>query len=145
MSTTASTLFKRNPILYLVRTAAFLSIYVSCSILINGIQFWGLSLYLLSRDYYRNYMRFTQRLFGILIVIVTFIFSPLQIVLTGEHSGLNQESFVPIMVKMIIVNFEYIYLFVGKSSNLYRLVVYLDNVSIQRCSWGAENHIKRKH
>jgi hypothetical protein len=96
-------LYQRKPILYLIRAASFLYIYVSSSILINCLQFWGVLVpYMLSRAYYRNFMRFTQRLFGILILITTFIFTPLQIVLTGEHQELNQESFVPIMVTLKI-------------------------------------------
>lgn len=96
-------LFQRKPIHYLFRSISFLSVLVLCSIAINAVQAWGfLFLFALSRPFYRLFMRFTQRLFGILILFCTFIYSPLQIVLTGAHQELNQDSFAPIMVFMSI-------------------------------------------
>ena len=96
-------LFQRKPILYLFRSISFLSVLVLCSIAINAVQAWGfLFLFALSRPFYRLSMRFTQRLFGILILFCTFLYSPLQIVLTGAHQELNQDSFAPIMVFMSV-------------------------------------------
>jgi lysocardiolipin and lysophospholipid acyltransferase len=97
--------------LYSIRMMAFLSMMLGCSCIINCLQFLGLFLRI-SRPHYRTYMRFTQRLFGSLILVATYLFAPLQIILTGHHQDLNSSSFVPIMANhQIYTDWWYIWLF----------------------------------
>ncbi|KAJ2990574.1 hypothetical protein HDV02_004277 [Globomyces sp. JEL0801] len=57
-------------------------------------------------------MRFTQRLFGSLIIILTYLFAPLKVVMTGHHQDLNNTSFAPIIANhQIYTDWWYIWIF----------------------------------
>ncbi|KAJ3348944.1 hypothetical protein HDU91_006445 [Kappamyces sp. JEL0680] len=101
--TLATPLLHRSPVHYYFRAISFASLIFGCSCIIYLLQLAGLFLYPV-RPVYRNHMRFTQRLFGSLIIVATFLFAPLSIELTGSHEALKQTSFVPIMF------FEFIFL-----------------------------------
>ena len=78
-----------------INAAGFLSMMIYFSLIIILIQLPGLLLP--NRQVYRNWMRFTQRLWGSLILVVTWIFAPITIKLSGNHSLLKSSSFVTIM------------------------------------------------
>jgi lysocardiolipin and lysophospholipid acyltransferase len=100
-----------TPLLYYLRGFAFFWIIFSGSAMINTIQFLGYPL-VLSRPHYRAYMRYTQRLYGSLLLISTYIFAPLQIIMTGCHEELNRGSFVPIIANhQIYTDWWYVWLF----------------------------------
>jgi hypothetical protein len=84
---------------FYIRAASFAFLLFSTSIIINFLQTSGLILLFPMRKLYRNFMRFTQRLFGSLIIVLTYIFAPVNIVLTGPHHvDLKQATFGVIMV-----------------------------------------------
>jgi hypothetical protein len=85
-----------TPIEYYLRAIAFCWVIFMSSFLINMLQFIGLPL-ALSRPHYRAFMRYTQRLYGSMLLVVSYIFAPLQIIITGCHEELNRTSFVPII------------------------------------------------
>jgi hypothetical protein len=84
-----------HPLVFYFRAISFGIIFLIGIISINIVQLPGR--FLPFRLFYRNYMRFTQRLFGSLILILTFLFTPLSINLTGAHQGLSRNSFNPII------------------------------------------------
>lgn len=101
---------KVHPIVFYTRTTAFGIIFFLGILAINLVQLPGRLLFPL-RKVYRNYMRFTQRLFGSLILTLTFIFSPLSINLTGAHQGLKSNTFAPIIANhQIYTDWWYIWL-----------------------------------
>ncbi|KAI8894813.1 acyltransferase-domain-containing protein [Globomyces pollinis-pini] len=98
-------------LIYYVRVVAFIWLILGVSFAINIVQLPGLLLYF-SRPHYRTWMRFTQRLFGSLVIVATYLFAPLQIVMTGEHVHLNRKSFVPIMANhQIYTDWWYVWIF----------------------------------
>ena len=48
-------------------------------------------------------MRFTQRMFGSLMLITTYILAPLEIIMTGQHESLNSQSVAPIIANQYII------------------------------------------
>ncbi|KAI9105883.1 acyltransferase-domain-containing protein [Phlyctochytrium arcticum] len=64
---------------------------------INIIQFPSLPLRVFSRRVYRRYIQFTQAVFGTLLVLLTWLFTPLEIVVTGDHELLKGDSMTVIM------------------------------------------------
>lgn len=84
---------------------------ICCSFMINIVQLWGIVL-LPFRPLYRRYMRFSQRLFGSLMLVVTYILAPLQINLSGCHQELQADTFAPIMANhQIYTDWWYVWLF----------------------------------
>ncbi|KAI8816596.1 acyltransferase-domain-containing protein [Fimicolochytrium jonesii] len=80
----------------------------SASASINLLQFPGLILHPISRRVYRQYMQWTQKLFGELIVLLTWVFTGrVEIVVTGEWEALSEErgGAIPEM-KVIMANHQ---------------------------------------
>lgn len=86
-----------NPVLYTARAVGVISLVLFASLAISVIQILGLFLLIVSRHSYRTLMRFSQRLFGSLVLMVTYIYAPLRIEITGCHQELKKSTFAPIM------------------------------------------------
>ncbi|KAH6580431.1 hypothetical protein BASA50_001738 [Batrachochytrium salamandrivorans] len=100
-----------NRIGYCFKACTLLSILLGCSLVINGIQLAALPLCVISRKYYRYSMRFTQRLFGSLLILITLFYAPVEIILTGDHAELCSDSTVVIMANhQIYTDWWYIWL-----------------------------------
>ena len=64
------------------------------------------------RGAYRAVMRTSQRFFANLLIVITAIFSPLKIVMTGCHQDLNGDSFVTLIANhQIYTDWWYVWLF----------------------------------
>ncbi|KAL2912156.1 hypothetical protein HK105_208357 [Polyrhizophydium stewartii] len=101
-----------KPLRFYINAVLFLWAMTACSLAINWVQLVALPLSLVSRRHYRRWMRFTQRLFGSLMLTVTYVFAPLEIVMTGDHEGLTGDSVAVIMANhQIYTDWWYIWLF----------------------------------
>ncbi|KAJ3187753.1 hypothetical protein HDU85_006146 [Gaertneriomyces sp. JEL0708] len=87
----------KDKVQFITRTFLFVSIMDICAFAVNLIQYPGLLLRLISRTLYRRYIMFTQGLFGSLLVLLTYVFSPIEIVVTGEWKALDNKSMAVIM------------------------------------------------
>lgn len=83
---------------FIFRTFVFVLIMDCIATSINLVQYPALVLRLLSRHLYRKYIQYTQALFGSLLVLLTYLFTPVEIVVTGDHEGLNKDAMAVIMV-----------------------------------------------
>ncbi|KAI8929652.1 acyltransferase-domain-containing protein [Entophlyctis helioformis] len=132
---------ENKSILFYLRMVAFLGILFGCSLAINYIQFIGLPLKLVSRSYYRRWMRFTQRLFGSLMLIETYLFAPLDIVLTGDHEALRDTDVTVIMANhQIYSDWWYIWLmawFKGAHGEL-KIMLKHDLSKVPILGWGMQ-------
>ncbi|KAJ3413269.1 hypothetical protein HDV05_008255 [Chytridiales sp. JEL 0842] len=72
-----------------LRGALFATILFSTSFAINTLQFPSLILYYPSPTLFRTYNRFTQQLFGSVVVLLTFLFCPLELIVTGDIDALR--------------------------------------------------------
>ncbi|KAJ3021057.1 hypothetical protein HKX48_009302 [Thoreauomyces humboldtii] len=82
---------------FMLRTFVFVAIMDCTAASINLIQYPGLLLAFFSRHVYRQYINFTQSLFGALIVLLTYLFTPVEIVVTGDHDQLDRNTMAVIM------------------------------------------------
>ncbi|KAI8917157.1 acyltransferase-domain-containing protein [Powellomyces hirtus] len=82
---------------FALRTFVFVLIMDCTAASINLLQYPGLLLSLASRHAYRKYIQFTQALFGSLIVLLTYLFTPVEIVVTGDHQALTRDAMAVIM------------------------------------------------
>lgn len=100
-----------NFILVYLRAIAFSIVWWSGIVLVNLLQFPGFFL-LPWRRQYRSWMKVSQRVFGSLLIVTTFLFAPLQIIVTGCHQHLQHETFSPMIANhQIYTDWWYIWLF----------------------------------
>ncbi|TPX59410.1 1-acylglycerol-3-phosphate O-acyltransferase [Spizellomyces sp. 'palustris'] len=82
---------------FILRTFIFVVIMDCSAASINLVQYPSLILSPLSRHLYRRYIQFTQAMFGSLIVLLTYLFTPVEIVVTGDHRHLDRDATAVIM------------------------------------------------
>ncbi|KAJ3042643.1 hypothetical protein HDV00_006922 [Rhizophlyctis rosea] len=61
---------------------------------INLLQYPSLPLRIFSRHLYRLYMIAAESAFASLLVILTYLFAPAELVVTGAHQGLKKDAFL---------------------------------------------------
>lgn len=99
-------------VLVLVRALLFSIVCLTGVFLVNVIQFPAALLLWPWRRTYRNWMKFSQKVFGCILIATTFLFAPLQIVVTGAHQDLSNKTFAPIIGNhQIYTDWWYIWLF----------------------------------
>ncbi|KAJ3282920.1 hypothetical protein HK104_010652 [Borealophlyctis nickersoniae] len=96
MAKMAATRSYRHPVVIL-RIILFALILDGTSFCINTLQFPSLILKLVSRHLYRRYIAISQRLFGSLLIVLVYLFSPAEIILSGDHKGLQANRFIVLM------------------------------------------------
>jgi lysocardiolipin and lysophospholipid acyltransferase len=98
-------------ILVCLRTIAFSLVWWSGIVLVNLLQFPAFFL-LPWRKLYRSWMKVTQKVFGGLLVVLTILFAPLKIIVTGCHQHLEKDTFAPMIANhQIYTDWWYIWLF----------------------------------
>ncbi|KAI8586061.1 acyltransferase-domain-containing protein [Geranomyces variabilis] len=88
---------KMGRVQFALRSFVFVLIMDCSAASINLIQYPGLLLALVSRHVYRQYIQLTQALFGSLIVLLTYLFTPVEIVVTGDHAALDTNALAVVM------------------------------------------------
>ncbi|KAI9353221.1 hypothetical protein DFJ73DRAFT_828582 [Zopfochytrium polystomum] len=99
--------------LVLLRAAILTLVLDGGCIAINTIQYPSLLLLhvLGSHALYRSYIRVTERLFGVVLVVVMSLLCPLEIVLTGDHRSLDATSRTLIMANhQIYTDWAYLWI-----------------------------------
>ncbi|KAJ3111353.1 hypothetical protein HDU96_005782 [Phlyctochytrium bullatum] len=97
---------------FAARLAVFVVLMEGVSLSINVVQCFSLPIYwMLSYRLYRVYIRLTERLFGSLMVILTYLLCPVELVLYGDTSLLrNDQSLVVMSNHQTLVDWWYLWL-----------------------------------
>ncbi|KAJ3051924.1 hypothetical protein HK097_007073 [Rhizophlyctis rosea] len=85
-----------NPI-SLIRTLAFALLLDGTATCINLLQYPSLIFIPFSRHLYRLYNKFTAQIFASLLVVLAYLFAPAELVLSGDHKGLEKDAFLVVV------------------------------------------------
>ncbi|KAJ3095395.1 hypothetical protein HDU97_006998 [Phlyctochytrium planicorne] len=94
-----------------LRILTFLVLMEGVSLAINVIQCFSFPMYAASYMVYRSYIRITEQLFGSLMVILTYLLCPVELVITGDHQALSADERLIILANhQTLVDWWYLWL-----------------------------------
>ncbi|KAI8828439.1 hypothetical protein BC829DRAFT_412191 [Chytridium lagenaria] len=96
---------------FILRVLTFLFLMEGVSLAINVLQLFSLPLHRPLYRLYRVYIRLTERLFGSLMTIITYLLCPVELVMYGDHASLrNDERVILTSNHQTLVDWWYIWL-----------------------------------
>ncbi|KAJ3089131.1 hypothetical protein HK102_007142 [Quaeritorhiza haematococci] len=99
-----------SPFIYYLRMVAFMGTLALTSLGIVLLQLPALPLRYTNHAWYRQYIRLTEQVWGSVMCIMTYLFTPVELVLTGDHQWLaGRQRFVLISNHQTYLDWWYLW------------------------------------